>query len=56
MVRGGYFSLHLKVAIGRMRLEELARKYGRQDPRVIKFSQGLDRDVAELQRRMLYAG
>lgn len=53
MVRSRYFTLYLQVAIGRKRMEELAGKYGRQDPRVIAQSERLDKLIAELQRRRL---
>jgi len=55
-MRDGLFSLYLRVAIGRKRLEDMVARYGREDPRVVEFSQRLDRDVVELQRRMLHAG
>ena len=45
------FRLHLQVEIGKLRLIELAKKYGRQDPRVLRESQRLDRLIVELQRR-----
>lgn len=44
------FRLHLQVEFGKLRLVELAKKYGRQDPRVLRASQELDRLIVELQR------
>lgn len=52
-MNNGYYTLYLRVAIRRRRLEELVGKYGHRDPRVVKFSQQLDQDMAELQRRRL---
>lgn len=48
----GYFSLYLRVAMGRKRLEELVTRHGREDPRVLAYSRKLDKLIVELQRRM----
>lgn len=49
----GYYALYLRVAMGRERLEELADRYGREDPRVLAQSRRLDKLVVELQRRRM---
>lgn len=48
----GYFSLYLRVAMGRKRLVELATRYGRDDLRVLAYSRKLDKIIVKLQRRM----
>lgn len=45
------FKLHLQIEIGKLRLVEMAKRYGLDDPRVLRESQRLDRLIAELQRR-----
>ena len=45
------FKLHLQIEIGKLRLVEMAGRYGLDDPRVLRESQRLDRLIAELQRR-----
>ena len=47
------FRLHLQVEIGKLRLVEMAKKYGRHDPRVLRESQRLDRLIVKLQRNAL---
>lgn len=45
--------LILKIELGKMRLRELAERYGREDRRVLKYSQKLDNLIAELMQRRL---
>ena len=45
------FKLHLQIEIGKLRLVEMAGRYGLDDPRVLRESQRLDRLIVELQRR-----
>lgn len=47
----GLFKLHLQVALLRQQLEDMAGKYGREDPRVIAQSKRLDKLILELQKR-----
>ena len=45
------FRLHLQIEMGKLRLVELAKKHGRDNPKVLKESQRLDRLIVELMRR-----
>lgn len=47
------FILNLKIKIGKDRLIDLAAKYGREDRRVLRYSQKLDKLIVEIQERML---
>jgi len=52
-MRDDIYSLYLKVVLGRRRLEKLVNCFGLGDQRVVKYSQQLDKDIVELQRRMV---
>ena len=52
-MRNGYFTLYLRVAIGRQRLSDLTTRYGREDTQVLAQSRKLDKLIVELQRRMM---
>ncbi|MFZ5688640.1 MAG: aspartyl-phosphate phosphatase Spo0E family protein [Bacillota bacterium] len=45
--------LILKIELGKIRLNDLAKRYGRNDRRVLKYSQKLDNLIAELMRRRM---
>lgn len=45
------FQLHLQVELQKIRLNELAERYGREDLRVLAQSRRVDELVNELQRR-----
>jgi len=46
--------LILKIELGRIRLQELVKRYGREDKRVLKYSQRLDNLIVELMQRRLF--
>lgn len=45
--------LLLRIAVAKDRLVDLAHKYGRNDPRVVRYSQKLDKLILEVMRRRL---